>query len=73
MVIKQIQDGLNSPIQREKGLKFTGNPLIGFNASHFTREEIENSRYSFQMIPHSKVYLNIDKGQLVWVVMTAGV
>lgn len=47
-----------------KGLKFSGTPLIGFNASHFTREEIENSRYSFQMIPHSKVYLNIDKGQM---------
>lgn len=47
-----------------KGLKFSGDPLICFGASHFLREEIETSRYSFQMTAQNKIYLNIDKGQM---------
>jgi len=46
------------------GLKFTGSPVIGFGASHYSREEMETSRYSFQMIPSTKIFLNIDEGQM---------
>ncbi len=47
-----------------KGLKFTGNPLIGFGAAHYTREDMENSRYSFEMQPRESIFLNIDNKQM---------
>lgn len=45
------------------GLKFTGDPLIGFGATHYSREEMENSRYTFEMEPRQKIFLNIDYKQ----------
>ncbi|MEX0685118.1 MAG: glycoside hydrolase family 2 TIM barrel-domain containing protein [Balneolales bacterium] len=46
------------------GIKFTGDPLIDFGASHYTRQELENSRYSFEMEAQERVFLNIDYKQM---------
>lgn len=46
-----------------KGLKFTGAPLISFGASHYTRENMESSRYSFELEPQNSIFLNIDLKQ----------
>ncbi|MFW5901325.1 MAG: glycoside hydrolase family 2 TIM barrel-domain containing protein, partial [bacterium] len=34
---------------RGRGLKFSGFPLIGFGAHHYSREDIEQADYSFQL------------------------
>jgi beta-galactosidase len=46
------------------GLKFSGFPLIGFGAHHYTKEEIARAEYSFQLVRHPQVYLNIDYKQM---------
>ncbi len=46
------------------GLKFTGAPLINFSAAHYSREEMETSRYTFEMEPLKSVFLNIDLKQM---------
>lgn len=46
------------------GLKFTGTPLVNFSAAHFSREEMETSRYTFEMEPLKSIFLNIDLRQM---------
>ena len=46
------------------GLKFSGDPLIGFGATHFTREDMQNSRYTHEMQPRESIFLNIDYKQM---------
>jgi beta-galactosidase len=38
--------------------------LIGFGAHHYTKEEIDRAEYSFQLVRHPQVYLNIDYKQM---------
>ena len=47
-----------------KGLIFIGDPLICAGANHYIREEMERSRYTFQMTPQPEIYLNIDWKQM---------
>ncbi|RAV29583.1 beta-galactosidase, LacZ type [Sinomicrobium soli] len=46
------------------GVRFTGNEPIGFGATHYTREDMENADYSFKMTRSPHTYLNIDKAQM---------
>jgi beta-galactosidase len=47
-----------------RGIRFTGAPLIGVSANQYDREEMERSRYTFQMAPQPEIYLNIDHKQM---------
>jgi beta-galactosidase len=47
-----------------KGLKFTGFPLVGIGAHHYTKEEIGRADYSFELTPHPQIYLNVDYKQM---------
>ncbi|MGM0531427.1 MAG: glycoside hydrolase family 2 TIM barrel-domain containing protein, partial [Bacteroidota bacterium] len=46
------------------GLKFSGFPLIGVGAQHYTKEEIGRADYSFQLTHRPQIYLNIDYKQM---------
>lgn len=46
------------------GVKFTSNSLISTSASHYHRDDMERSRYTWQMEPRSSVFLNIDYKQM---------
>jgi beta-galactosidase len=46
------------------GVKFTADSLIATSASHYNREDIERSRYTWQMQPLKSVYVNIDLKQM---------
>lgn len=46
------------------GLRFSGDPLIGVGAAHHTKDEILRSRYSFQLVKHPEVFVNIDYAQV---------
>ena len=45
-------------------LKFSGFPLIGVGAHHYSREDITQADYSFQLTPKPQIYLNIDYKQM---------
>jgi len=45
-------------------LCITGDPIIGFGASHYCKEDIENSDYSFELVKHPEIFLNIDYKQM---------
>lgn len=47
-----------------KGLRFSGDPVIGVGAAHYTKDEILRSRYSFQLVKHPEVFVNIDHAQV---------
>jgi len=47
-----------------RGLKFSGFPLIGVGAHHYSREDIAQADYSFQLTPKPQIYLNIDYKQM---------
>jgi len=47
-----------------KGLKFTGDPLIGFGVSHYSKEEMHRSEYSFEMTKQAEIFLNVDHKQM---------
>ncbi|MCB1120479.1 MAG: DUF4981 domain-containing protein, partial [Verrucomicrobiae bacterium] len=49
---------------RGLGLKFEGAPFIGFGAQHFTKEDMEDSQYSFELTASPEVYLNVDMMQM---------
>lgn len=46
------------------GMKFSGAPLLSFSASNYSRGDISNSDYDFQMVKHPWIYLNIDLAQM---------
>lgn len=46
------------------GLRFSGATPLSFGAAHYTKEEIERADYSFKLVKHPQVYLNIDKAQM---------
>jgi beta-galactosidase len=46
------------------GLRFTGEIPFSFGAAHHTKEEIERADYSYKLIKHPQVFLNIDKAQI---------
>ncbi len=46
-----------------KGLLFVGSPHFGFGARHYSRDEIDDADYSFQMTRSSSIHLNIDYQQ----------
>ncbi len=45
-----------------KGLKFSGNSL-SFNAQHFSHEALSSYKYSYQLMPSTDIYVNIDMAQ----------
>jgi len=46
------------------GLLISGDPVIGFGASHFSRENIQLSDYPFQLVKKPHVFLNVDYKQM---------
>jgi len=42
----------------------SNNKALSFNASHYSREEMEKARYSFEMNRDEAIYLNIDHKQM---------
>jgi beta-galactosidase len=49
------------------GLMAVGSPSLGVSARHYTKEDMENAGYTFQMKRHPEIYLNLD-----WKMMGAG-
>ncbi len=47
-----------------KGVKISGDPVIGFGASHYPKEEVQRAEYAFELNKHEQVYLNIDYKQM---------
>jgi len=47
-----------------KGIRFTGDPLISTSASHYHRDDMERSRYTWQMEKRSNVFVNVDYRQM---------
>lgn len=45
------------------GIKIQGDPIIDFSASHFRIEDIQNSRYQFQVPRNPLIFVMIDYGQ----------
>jgi beta-galactosidase len=46
------------------GLLFRGDPLVSVGARHYSKDQMEQSRYSFQMERSEDIYVNIDMAQL---------
>ena len=46
------------------GLRVEGMPLLGVEAHHASAAEIEAAAYSFEIVSHPEVYLNLDLGQM---------
>jgi beta-galactosidase len=46
------------------GFEAIGMPLLSVGAKHFTKREIEQSDYSFQLPRHAETYLNLDWKQM---------
>ncbi|NOU61764.1 glycoside hydrolase family 2 TIM barrel-domain containing protein [Marinifilum caeruleilacunae] len=47
-----------------KGIKIKGSNLLGIGVSHFSREDIETSAYSFELTRHPDIFLNVDNTQM---------
>ncbi len=47
-----------------RGLLVTGAPAIGFGVSHYRKQDIQQSDYSFELTKHPEIYLNIDYRQM---------
>jgi len=47
-----------------KGVKFSGHSPLSVAASHYSRDDMERSRYTWQMEAKASVYLNIDYQQM---------
>ncbi|MBR8538220.1 DUF4981 domain-containing protein [Carboxylicivirga sediminis] len=47
-----------------KGLKITGDEVIGFGAAHYPKAEMHRAEYSFELTKHAEVFLNIDHKQM---------
>jgi beta-galactosidase len=50
-----------------RGIMAIGDPTLSVSARHFTKTDMENAAYTFQMKPHPETYLNLD-----WRMMGAG-
>ena len=46
------------------GVRFIGDPFISTSASHYHRDDMERSRYTWQMEPRSTVFVNLDYRQM---------
>ncbi len=46
------------------GIRISGDPVIGFGASHFSRDNVQQSDYPFQLVRKPEVYLNVDHQQM---------
>ncbi len=46
------------------GVRFTGDPLIGFGAKHYDRNEMESVRYTYEMEARRSIFVNIDYKQM---------
>ncbi len=47
-----------------KGLRITGDGVLGFGASHYPKVEMHRAEYSFELTKHAEVFLNIDHKQM---------
>ncbi|HVO44165.1 MAG TPA: hypothetical protein VMT34_16165, partial [Aggregatilineales bacterium] len=47
----------------EHGLKVTGEPLIGFSASHFTADDLFKARHTVDLSPRAETILHLDHAQ----------
>lgn len=46
------------------GVRFSNDLGLCFGASHYDRENIERSDYSFQLVKHPEIFLNVDYKQM---------
>ena len=49
---------------RGLGFKFEGAPFIGFGAQRYTKADMEDSQYFFELTKSPEVYLNVDMMQM---------
>ncbi len=47
-----------------RGIRFTGDPFLSTSASHYHRDDMERSRYTWEMEARSSVFVNIDHRQM---------
>jgi beta-galactosidase len=50
--------------EKGKGIIVEGMGPIGFGVSRYSKEDIQNSEYSFHLQPQSRIFLNIDHDQM---------
>ena len=48
---------------RGRGLRVSGDPLISFSASHFTKEDLFAARHTYDLKPHEEIILSLDFAQ----------
>jgi len=46
-----------------KGLRFSGEPLLNFSASHFTADDLYKSFHTTDLVPRAETILNLDLAQ----------
>jgi beta-galactosidase len=49
--------------ENDQGLRVQGQPLLEFNASHFTDNDIYTCTHTYELKPRSEVILNLDAAQ----------
>ncbi|WP_430813927.1 glycoside hydrolase family 2 TIM barrel-domain containing protein [Carboxylicivirga sp. RSCT41] len=49
---------------RGLGIKITGEPTIGFGVSHYSKQDIQKSDYSFELTKQADIFLNVDDKQM---------
>jgi beta-galactosidase len=47
-----------------EGILIKGQPRFGFGASHYTKANIQESDYAFELVKYPDIFLNIDKEQM---------
>ncbi|MEN8228065.1 MAG: glycoside hydrolase family 2 TIM barrel-domain containing protein [Bacteroidota bacterium] len=46
------------------GVRISGDPVICFGVSHYSKADIQKSDYSFQLTSHPEIFLNVDYKQM---------
>lgn len=46
------------------GLRITGESVIGFGVSHYSKDDIQKSDYSFELTRRPEIFLNVDHKQM---------
>jgi beta-galactosidase len=47
-----------------QGIRISGEGTLGFGATHYTKENMQHSEYSFQLVRKPYVFLNVDLAQM---------
>ncbi|MCG8580232.1 MAG: DUF4981 domain-containing protein [Bacteroidales bacterium] len=47
-----------------KGIRISGEPTVGFGATHYSKRDIQKSDYSFELTKQADIFLNVDYKQM---------